>query len=61
MISDDDHAYYTYTFPMDIEDRSDFRQKLIEKSEAEDLSEDEVFEGKFNEEHSVRELFWRGP
>ena len=60
VISDEDNAYYTYTFPMDIEDRSDFRQKLIEKSEAEDLSEDEVFEGKFNEEHNVRELFWRG-
>lgn len=60
VIRDSEIATYAYTFPMEVADRSDFRDKLNEKCDAEDLSEDPVFEGKFNEEWNVRSLFWKG-
>ena len=47
-----------HSFPMEIEDRKDFRQKLLDRCIADDLSDEGVFEGKFNEEKSIRELFY---
>ena len=42
---------------MEIEDRKDFRQRLLDRCIADDLSDEGVFEGKINEERSIRELF----
>ena len=57
VLADEENAIYTYTFPMEVSDRKDFRDRLSDRCIANDLSEDLVFEGKFNEDHSISQDF----
>ena len=57
VLADEENAIYTYTFPMEVPDRKDFRDRLSDRCIANDLSEDLVFEGKFNEDHSISQDF----
>ena len=58
IIHEEENGVIIHSFPMEIEDRKDFRQRLLDRCIADDLSDEGVFEGKFNEEKSIRELFY---
>lgn len=58
VIRDEERNMFIYSFPMEIKDRSDFCQRLLDRCIAEEYSDEGVFEGKFNEDTSIREFFY---
>ena len=58
VIRDEEQNMFVYSFPMEIPDRSDFRQRLLDRCIATEYSDEGVFEGKFNEDKSIRQFFY---
>ncbi len=46
VIHDEEDSLLIYSFPMEIEDRKDFRQRLLDRCIADDLSDEGVSKGK---------------
>ena len=56
LIVDDTGLGYKYTFPIEVKDRQEFHDLLIERSEADDFTPDDVLEGEFETEFLMSDL-----